>query len=241
MREIAERARAADLAGRSRSTSPPARATRSVVATLERAAAGAGHPLPPHAQRRRARHPEHGEDRQGGDGLRAQQGRSQPHAGGVHVASRTRSPAIRVLARRAARARLLTERLTGSNAKPRRCLASSGLLVERALDSTLGARLREIAGRESLTESELRELTRQADRVGPDVTSADPRERAPPPSADRRLVERVRGACGRVASRRRHCGRSSRRRIGSSMSWSRPHARCGPPGCSARPAPARRL
>ena len=48
------------------------------------------------------------------------------------------------------------------NAKPRRCLASSGLLAE-ALDSTLGARLREIAGRESLTESELRELTLQAD------------------------------------------------------------------------------
>ena len=35
--------------------------------------------------------------------------------------------------------------------------------MAEALDSTLGARLREIAGRESLTESELRELTRQAD------------------------------------------------------------------------------
>ena len=35
--------------------------------------------------------------------------------------------------------------------------------MEDALDSTLGARLREIAGRESLTESELRELTGQAD------------------------------------------------------------------------------
>ena len=75
---------------------------------------GTGHPVPPHAQRRRTRHPEHGEDRKGGDGLRAQQGRSQPHTGGVHV-RRGRGRRDSCACGRAARGCLLTERLTASS------------------------------------------------------------------------------------------------------------------------------